>query len=94
MRWYGERRNGKQTTRKQEKGSNLSALFLNLVENGLEGAVCVAAVQPGFFVVFIPFGQSFWPEIIGIPERLMAGLESVPAGHKDLEHCQFSVREK
>lgn len=72
------------------KGSNLSVLTLDSLEDGLVGAVCEAALLSRLGVVLVALAEPFGAEVEGITERLMHALQRVPARHEDLRivRCQ------
>lgn len=65
-------------------GSNLFAVVLEPVHDGLVGRLREAALDPGLLVLSEALAEALRAVVKGIPERLMGGLQDVTACHKDL----------
>lgn len=65
-------------------GSNLFAVVLEPVHDGLVGRLGEAALDPGLLIVGEALAEALRAVVKGIPKRLMGGLQDVTACHKDL----------
>lgn len=74
---------------RRERNANLGSRLVDLVEDGLEGALAETALVPGAFIVFVPRPKPLRTEVKSVAERLMDALEAVTACH---EHLWFGQR--
>lgn len=65
-------------------GSNLFAVVLEPVHDGLVGRLGEAALDPGLLIVGEALAEALRAVVESISKRLMGGLQDVPACHKDL----------
>lgn len=63
----------------------LCRLLLNAVQNCRERRIGETALLASLFVVFEPSAHAFWAVIESIPKRLVNGLDTLAASHKDLK---------